>query len=102
MSESAEAPAPEAAPAAAEVEIASPSWTEGLAEDAQGYVENKGWKGADQMLDSYRNLEKAMGAPGESVLTLPKDAEDAEAWGCLLYTSPSPRDAHESRMPSSA
>ena len=28
------------------------------------------------------------------------------AWGfhlaCLLYTSPSPRDAHESRMPSSA
>ena len=23
-------------------------------------------------------------------------------WACLLYTSPSPRDAHESRMPSSA
>ena len=83
MSESAEAPAPEAAPAAAEVEIASPSWTEGLAEDAQGYVENKGWKGADQMLDSYRNLEKAMGAPGESVLTLPKDADDSEAWGAV-------------------
>ena len=28
----------------------------------------------------------------------------AKNWGnnCLLYTSPSPRDAHESRMPSSA
>ena len=26
----------------------------------------------------------------------------ADAKGCLLYTSPSPRDAHESRMPSSA
>ena len=25
-----------------------------------------------------------------------------EAFSCLLYTSPSPRDAHESRMPSSA
>ena len=25
-----------------------------------------------------------------------------ELSGCLLYTSPSPRDAHESRMPSSA
>ena len=25
-----------------------------------------------------------------------------EHWTCLLYTSPSPRDAHESRMPSSA
>ena len=23
-------------------------------------------------------------------------------WGCLLYTSPSPRDVHKSRMPSSA
>ena len=27
---------------------------------------------------------------------------DAVAKACLLYTSPSPRDAHESRMPSSA
>ena len=25
-----------------------------------------------------------------------------EITSCLLYTSPSPRDAHESRMPSSA
>ena len=25
-----------------------------------------------------------------------------EYFSCLLYTSPSPRDAHESRMPSSA
>ena len=27
---------------------------------------------------------------------------DLESQLCLLYTSPSPRDAHESRMPSSA
>ena len=27
---------------------------------------------------------------------------DRLVWSCLLYTSPSPRDAHESRMPSSA
>ena len=27
---------------------------------------------------------------------------DVHAGDCLLYTSPSPRDAHESRMPSSA
>ena len=30
------------------------------------------------------------------------EAPAAEAPACLLYTSPSPRDAHESRMPSSA
>ena len=29
-------------------------------------------------------------------------AEKTKHWTCLLYTSPSPRDAHESRMPSSA
>ena len=28
--------------------------------------------------------------------------ERVQSWPCLLYTSPSPRDAHESRMPSSA
>ena len=31
-----------------------------------------------------------------------KNFERATYKGCLLYTSPSPRDAHESRMPSSA
>ena len=28
--------------------------------------------------------------------------KNPKEWNCLLYTSPSPRDAHESRMPSSA
>ena len=30
------------------------------------------------------------------------DTDKYKATDCLLYTSPSPRDAHESRMPSSA
>ena len=32
----------------------------------------------------------------------PKALEITRVSPCLLYTSPSPRDAHESRMPSSA
>ena len=36
----------------------------------------------------------------EGDMTTQLDADRLEA--CLLYTSPSPRDAHESRMPSSA
>ena len=38
------------------------------------------------------------------VLKLEIDPKSHAAWtgGCLLYTSPSPRDAHETRMPSSA
>ena len=31
-----------------------------------------------------------------------KSIEDVHLWICLLYTSPSPRDVEESRMPSSA
>ena len=31
-----------------------------------------------------------------------RDKRPAVVWGCLLYTSPSPRDATLSRMPSSA
>ena len=31
-----------------------------------------------------------------------KEAELRKLYACLLYTSPSPRDAHEPRMPSSA
>ena len=30
------------------------------------------------------------------------DSDDESTEGCLLYTSPSPRDVEESRMPSSA
>ena len=68
-------------------------------------------------MDSHRNLKVA---PDEEVLIRRANTEltlihptdhsffsscrDKLGWslGCLLYTSPSPRDAHESRMPSSA
>ena len=33
---------------------------------------------------------------------LPRDLQGTWDWTCLLYTSPSPRDVEESRMPSSA
>ena len=36
------------------------------------------------------------------IVVLKKTAHIGGSWGCLLYTSPSPRDATLSRMPSSA
>ena len=39
---------------------------------------------------------------GEFELSKNKNKRAAEYFGCLLYTSPSPRDATLSRMPSSA
>ena len=37
-----------------------------------------------------------------SILIIDKGKPKKQDNYCLLYTSPSPRDAHESRMPSSA
>ena len=39
---------------------------------------------------------------GASIIHAHVRNPDGSASSCLLYTSPSPRDAHESRMPSSA
>ena len=79
----------------AEVTTSEPSgnWTEGLGEDAQGYVENKGWSGAGQMLDSYRNLEKAMGAPADQIVQIPKDAEDTDGWNSVYSRMGRPETA---------
>ena len=39
---------------------------------------------------------------GEILSIKSPDTVEVKFRSCLLYTSPSPRDAHESRMPSSA
>jgi hypothetical protein len=75
-----EAAAAEVAAPSESVEVEVPSWTSGLNEDGQGFVENKGWTSADQMLDSYQHLEKTVGAPADQVVRLPKE-DDAEGWG---------------------
>ena len=50
---------------------------------------------------AYRPLLKALDITYPQYVTLMALWED-DGITCLLYTSPSPRDAHESRMPSSA
>ena len=40
--------------------------------------------------------------PCEAIAENPEAAYDYTSKGCLLYTSPSPRDKRQSRMPSSA
>ena len=51
-------------------------------------------------------MHAIMGLNGSGKSTLSNAITGRENYnvtkGCLLYTSPSPRDAHESRMPSSA
>lgn len=74
-------PAAPAAPAAPAPPAASPiPWLDGADELTTGYAANKGWKDAKDVVSSYQNLEKLLGADrvGRTV-TLPGDkAEPAE------------------------
>ena len=51
-----------------------------------------------------RNYNLALMSPSKNCEILANELGGIAVRGkaCLLYTSPSPRDAHESRMPSSA
>ena len=49
------------------------------------------------------DIERLVRIDGDSLFDKMNENEvDNYLKTCLLYTSPSPRDAHESRMPSSA
>ena len=59
-----------------------------------------------QILEVWEGVSRASDAKNESGESIYyKDVIDNQSgwvWVCLLYTSPSPRDVEESRMPSSA
>ena len=55
-------------------------------DDSNWREEYKGYTSSKYELDLLENGPKSL----------------AQSWICLLYTSPSPRDVEESRMPSSA
>lgn len=55
-------------------------WTSGFSDDMKGYVQNKGWKNAQEIADSYRNFEKNYAGVGqERLLKLPESWESPEA-----------------------
>ena len=59
--------------------------------------------GQDTQIGVFRELTKVYESIiHDSVINLIKYFEINKPKGCLLYTSPSPRDGHQSRMPSSA
>ena len=54
------------------------------------------------MVTELKEKLEAQVTPASREETLERFGAIEQALSCLLYTSPSPRDAHESRMPSSA
>ena len=72
-------------------------------------MRHEGWHAAqDCMAGTIENSMIAIIKPEEEVpmiwrvLAERTYPESAVPWDCLLYTSPSPRDKRQSRMPSSA
>lgn len=56
------------------------NWLDSFGEDAKGFVEMRGWKEPDQIIESFKNLESKMGVPADRLLKLPEKADDAEGW----------------------
>lgn len=53
---------------------ASIAWLEGADELTVGYAQNKGWQSPNELLSSYQNLEKLLGADrAGNTVVLPKD-----------------------------
>lgn len=52
------------------------SWMDALSDEEKAFAGNKAWKTPQHILESYRNLEKHLGA---KVRTVPAD-DDAEGW----------------------
>lgn len=69
-------------------------WTATLDADALGYVQSKGFKGPGDVLTSYRNLERVVGAPPESIIKLPKD-DSPEAWSQVYDRLGRPKEAKD-------
>lgn len=92
-----------AAPAATSTQVATPPaqptaaavpWLDGADEIKVGYVQNKAWKSPVEMLDSYQNLEKLLGADraGNTVI-LPKADAAPEEWAKFHERLGRPADA---------
>lgn len=48
-------------------------------QELSGYIENKGWKEASQVVEGYQNLEKLLGDKANAMI-MPKEG-DEQAWG---------------------
>jgi hypothetical protein len=62
-------------PGAAETPSSAPSWMEGFDEDTRAYVGNKAWQSPNDMLASYRALERYAGG-SKAIVEMP--GEDAD------------------------
>lgn len=57
---------------------AQADWTSGLNDEMKGYLQNKGFKDPQAVLESYRNYEKLQGVPQDRLLKMPENMDTPE------------------------
>lgn len=77
-------PAPDANanPVPGAIPAAAPFYAGFQDTELRGYIETKGFKEAQDLALSYKNLEKLVGVPADQVLRMPKEG-DTEGWNKL-------------------
>lgn len=96
------APAGNPAPGAGDgtVGAAPQDWTASFDEGTRGFVQTKGWKSPADVLGSYQNLEKLLGADkaGRAVVP-PKDDASPEEWAAFYGKLGRPESADGYKLP---
>jgi hypothetical protein len=60
-------------------------WLDGVDETTLGYVANKGWQKPAELLNSYQNLEKLLGADkANNAVIIPKEGADPKEWQAVF------------------
>ena len=75
-------------------------WTASFDDGTRGFIQTKGWKSPADVLGSYQNLEKLLGADkaGRGVV-LPKDDAPPEEWGQFYGKLGRPESADGYKLP---
>lgn len=60
-------------------------WTTGLNDEMKGYVQTKGFKAPQDVLESYKNFEKLHGVPQERILKIPDNIDLATPEGRAIF-----------------
>jgi hypothetical protein len=59
-------------------------WLDGADDVTLGYVANKGWSKPSEVLNSYQNLEKLLGADkANNAVIIPKEGADQKEWNAV-------------------
>ena len=75
-------------------------WYSQMSEEARGFVQTKGWQSPDDVVQSYTNLEKLLGADkaGRGVI-MPKEDAAPEEWGKFYDRLGRPASPDDYKLP---